>query len=466
MAERERGPISELFFLAAPTVAQMASYTVMQFIDTWMLSRPQAGGGVAATAAANSGILAFAIISFGSGVLVLVNTLVSQAFGRKDFRECGRYLWQGIWIAIVYGGLMILLRNCGPAVFAAFKHPADLAAMEAIYWRIVLLAAGVKCISMSTGQFLLGVDRPRSVLTAALVGTGINAVAAWCVVLGHLGFSRNGVAGAAWAQNLGVSCEMLTLIFIAMRGDVRRQFGSLDWLPRPKYMMTLIRVGVPSGLQWLGDILAWGVFCNGVLGWLGPAAMQANTFMMRYMVVCFMPPIGIGTAVTALVGRYIGRQMPEKGARRAHLGFIVSEIYMLLCAAVFIFARGPLMRQFTDDPEVIRIGGQYLICAAVYEVFDSMYIIYVSALRGAGDTLVPAVVTGISCWTVSIGGGYAVARWVPALGFAGPWMVGCIYGAFIGIFMLARFSRGGWREIRLQPASNLPEVSARLESTS
>jgi MATE family, multidrug efflux pump len=466
MSDRDRGAISELFFLAAPTVAQMASYTVMQFIDTWMLSRPSGGGGLAATAAANSGILAFAMISFVSGVLILVNTLVSQSFGRREFRECGRYLWQGIWISLICGAGMILLRNFGGPVFAAFRHPRGLAIMEAEYWRIVLLAAGVKFISMATGQFLLGIDRPRSVLAAALIGTTINAAAAWCVVLGHLGFGRHGVTGAAWAQNLGVSCEMVTLICIAMRPGIRREFGSLDFLPRPHHLLTLIRVGVPSGLQWLGDILAWGVFCNGVMGWLGPAAMQANTFMLRYMVVCFMPPIGIGTAVTALVGRYIGRQQPEQGARRAHLGFFVSEAYMILCATVFIVARTMLMRQFTDDPLVIRIGGQYLICAACYEVFDAMYIIYVSALRGAGDTLVPAVVTGISCWTVSIGGGYAVARWVPALGYAGPWIVGCVYGAFIGIFMLTRFSRGRWREIRLQTASNLPAESARLESTS
>ena len=45
--------------------------------------------------------------------------------------------------------------------------------------------------------------------------------------------------------------------------------------------------------------------------------MAANTFMMRYMVVSFMPAFGMGTAVTALVGRYIGRGRPDVAARRA-----------------------------------------------------------------------------------------------------------------------------------------------------
>ena len=65
-----RSPLGELLALALPTVAQMASYTVMQFIDTLMLSHY--GGPdsrvAAPTAAANSGILAFAVISLGTAL--------------------------------------------------------------------------------------------------------------------------------------------------------------------------------------------------------------------------------------------------------------------------------------------------------------------------------------------------------------------------------------------------------------
>src|SRR3954468_1479731 len=92
--EEHARPLVELLRLAGPTIAQMASYTVMQFLDTWMLAHV-GDGIIAPTAAANSGILAFAVISFGMGVTWVVNTLVSQCYGRKDFAGCGRYLWQG-----------------------------------------------------------------------------------------------------------------------------------------------------------------------------------------------------------------------------------------------------------------------------------------------------------------------------------------------------------------------------------
>jgi MATE family multidrug resistance protein len=321
-----RRPIVELLRLALPTVAQMASYTVMQFIDTWILSRL---GETAATAAGNSGMLCFAFIGLGVGTLVIVNTLASQSFGRGDFAECGQYMWQGIWLGLLYGLALLPLRALGGPLFRAFGHPADMAAMEAAYWKIVILSAAMKLVSTTVGQFLLSVDRPNYVLISAVAGVSINAIAAWAMVLGHLGLRSMGIAGAAWAQNIGVCCEMLTLLVLALR--IPRKFGALYAAIRPAQMATLIRVGLPSGLQLFSDVLAWSVFCNSVVGLLGSAAMAANTFMLRYLVVSFMPVIGLQTAVTALVGRYIGRRQPEVAQRRAHLAFSVALVYIVIC---------------------------------------------------------------------------------------------------------------------------------------
>src|SRR5688572_13892196 len=112
-AVKQHRPTIELLALAAPTVAQMLSYTVLQFTDTYMLA---VVGEVEATAAGNSGMFSFSFIGFGMGLLTLVNTLVSQSFGRRDFAQCGRYLWQGMWFAALFA------LACLPTVAIA-KYP-------------------------------------------------------------------------------------------------------------------------------------------------------------------------------------------------------------------------------------------------------------------------------------------------------------------------------------------------------
>jgi MATE family multidrug resistance protein len=441
-----RRPIVELLALALPTVAQMASYTVMQFIDALILSRL---GSTPPTAASNSGILVFSPIAMGLGMLFLVNTMVSQNFGRGDFAKCGQFAWQGIWLGLIFGLGLVPLTLLAHPIFASFHHPEAQAAMEAKYFQITLLASPIKLVSMAIGQFSLGIDRANVLTIAAGIGVSINAFAAWCLVLGHCGFSSWGIAGAAWAQNIGVVCEMTVLALLTFTRDIRARFNVLDISLRWEEMKTLIKIGVPSGLQTFSDVLAWSLFCNLVLGLLGPAAMAANAFMFRYLVAGFMPVVGISAAVTALVGRYIGRGQPQLAARRAHLGFAVTLVYIAFCGVIYITARRPLIEVFSRDPQIVRIGGIYLVIAAIYEISDAMYLVYLGALRGAGDTLAPSVVGGVLCWSITVGGGYSVARFVPAAGYAGPWIVACAYGWVLGTFMLVRFTRGKWRKIHL-----------------
>src|SRR5690606_7731917 len=157
--------------------------------------------------------------------------------------------------------------------------------------------------------------------------------------------------------------------------------------------------------------------------------------MLRYLVVGFMPCFGIASAVTALVGRYIGMGRPDLAMRRAHLGFAAAAIYTVACGLVFYLARRPLMGFFTNDPEILRIGMTFLTVAAFYSFFDAMYIVYCGALRGASDTFIPAVATGLLVWGIMLTGGLAVARYLPQVGPVGPWLVATFYGICLGCFM-------------------------------
>src|SRR6266566_7491601 len=187
-------PLVELMKLAGPTIAQMASYTVMHFIDTLMLSRV---GDDAAAAQGAAGMFAFCFISFGFGVLMLVNALVSQNFGRKDYAECGRFLWQGIWWAVTFAIVILPLIPLMPRVFVLLGHESHLAALEGTYFRIVIAASMTKLVSTAVGDFLLAINRPNTVLIAAVIGVICNSSMGYFLMLSSHG-PHLGVAGGAW----------------------------------------------------------------------------------------------------------------------------------------------------------------------------------------------------------------------------------------------------------------------------
>ena len=451
--DRPVRPLVELLTLAAPTVAQMASYTFMGFIDTVIVSRYAGRADVTpSTAAANGGMVAFSIVSLGIGVMFIVNTLVSQAFGRGDDRLCGRFLWQGLWFAAAFGVAALAVVPLAPAVFAWAGHEPRLAGLEGTYVRIILLSAGLKLAATAGEQFLLGVNRPVTVGVASFLAVAVNTLFAWALILGHLGFAPHGVAGSAWAQNIGVTSELIMVGAFAALPKLRHRFGTGDWRPRAAAMGELLRMGVPAGVQVTAEVLAWSAFSMWVMAPFGTGAMAANIYVFRYMSVSFMPAFGVSVAVTALVGRYIGRGRPDVAVARANLGFVVTAIYMLACGAGLFLFRRQLIGVFTADPAVVHTGATLLVFAAVYQLFDATYIVYNGGLRGAGDTLVPAVVLTGLCWTITVGCGRLIADHRPAWGPAGPWVAAMVYGGSLSTFMCLRFARGRWRHAPLAAA--------------
>lgn len=455
-----RLPIVELLLLAGPTIAQMASYTVMQFADRWMLAQV---GDLEAAAAGTAGITYFAVIGFGFGVLLIVNTFASQSYGRKDYATAGQYLWQGIWFALAFGMLTLVLFSYAPQLFTLMGHEPRMARLEADYLRVVALGGWIKLATVAMAEFLRGIQRPGIVFAGSIGGVVANVFFNWLLIYGNWGFPALGIAGAAWGTNAAVCVELIVMAAYVMRPAVARLFNTYDFALRRDLFVRLLRVGLPSGLQLICDVVAWTVFLNVIVAGFGTAALSANSFAFSYMHVCFMPAIGVGAAVTALVGKYIGMGRPDLAAKRAHLGFFVCAAYMISAGAVLFLFREALIGLFTDDPEVLLIGGRIMLFVALYQAFDAMFVVYVGALRGAGDTLVPAVVQTALVWTIVVGGGIAIARAAPQYGVVGPWSLATLFGACLGLFLLTRFQRGAWKMIRLhdeEPVSNVTDASA------
>jgi MATE family multidrug resistance protein len=455
-----RRPSVELLLLALPMIAQFSSYVVMQFTDTYMLSLV---GDLEATAAGQAGSIVWSIVAFGFGTLLIVNTLASQSYGRKDPAACGRYLWQGLWFAVGYGALAMLALPLARPAFDAFGHEPALAALEASYFQICLSFVIVKLAGTATSQFLTAINRPNVVMLGTFAGVAANIGANWVLIFGNLGFPKLGLVGAAWGTNIAILVEVLVFWGYILLSDVRREYHALDLRPRGPLFRTLLRVGAPSGLSTVAEVAAWSMFLVVAVGLFGTTVMTAQNYAFRFMMVSFMPAVGIGQAVTALVGRYIGAGEPEQAARRAHLGFAMVSVYMVSCGVLMVVFRHDLMRLFTVDEQVVAIGGSVLIMMALYQFFDAMYVVYHGALRGAGDTLVPAIVLAVLVWTICVGGSFVVAKTLPEYGVVGPWAITTVYGLLLGAFLMARFSVGRWKSIRLHPGhdpASMPRASS------
>ena len=182
--------------LAAPMIVTTISFTVMQFVDRFMVSRL---GTTALAAILPASFVSFIPASFAIGIFTGVSTFVSQSLGRAEKHNCSNYCWQAIYIGLAYSAItMVILWPMAPALFRALGHDVEVVAMEVVYFRIMLYANAMAIFIWSYSQFFMGIHRPIINMYAALCAQAVNVAANYVLIFGKFGFPAMGIAGAGW----------------------------------------------------------------------------------------------------------------------------------------------------------------------------------------------------------------------------------------------------------------------------
>lgn len=449
----------ELLRVAAPAMGAMASYTAMQFVDSWLVSRL---GPMHLAAQGNGGLAAWLPTSTAFGVLLVVNSFVSQNLGAGTPRKGSAYAWNGLWLALAVSLVMAAGMPFLRPAFRLMGHDEALIDLETPYAMVLIAGAFFNLASRGLSQFFYGVHRPMVVLFASVVANALNIALSYALIFGKFGAPRLELLGAGIGTVIAGALEFAIPFALYLSKDFHEKYGTrAAWRLSSKCLKDLLRVGWPGGVQVGNEMLCWFAIMVWLIGSFGPAHNAAGWIALRWTTVAFMPAFGMQQAVTAVVGRYVGAGDFRSASARAWLAAALAMAYMGTCALLMVIFREPLVRFFLDDSlpadqaaEIVRVGALMMICAALFQVFDALGLVLVGALRGAGDTVWPGIATLILSWTCLLGLGAAITFVLfPSLGGIGPWIAVGVYIALLGVTMGVRWRSGRWRKYALVEAS-------------
>ncbi|QOJ04167.1 MAG: MATE family efflux transporter [Planctomycetia bacterium] len=440
-----RADMRALIILALPIIGTKVSHFALGLTDFIVVSRL----GTEATAAISpSTFFLFIILCLGMGLSNAVQTFAAQSLGRGKPAEGAAYAWQTFYIGAAFTALVPLINSALPTFWGAVGHAPAVQEMEIAYCRIVMWSIGPAILCTGLESFFNGVHHPKVAMHSVLVAVVLNIFADIGLVFGKFGLPRLGIEGAAWATLISwlVRAAMLTGIFLSR--EYHRQFASrsgwrFDW----SCQRGILNLGAPASIQWTLDVASWFVFLAWLMAGFDTATLAATNIAMQYMHVSFMPAIGVGIAVSTLVGNAIGEKRLDLAMRRVRACMWITGAYMGVVGIGFWVFNESLMRILSSDAAVIAVGAGILIWAAVFQVFDAACITYTCALRGAGDAKWPAVVVILNCWILFIGGGWLATKLLPGWLHHGPWMTCTLYIIFLGVLMYGRWQGGKWRKI-------------------
>ncbi|OHB73374.1 MAG: hypothetical protein A2Z25_00225 [Planctomycetes bacterium RBG_16_55_9] len=451
-SEHDVTSLKYMLRLATPMVVTTVSFTIMQFVDRFMVSRL---GTNALAAILPAGFVSFLPGGFAIGAMASLNTFVSQSFGRGERQSCANYHWQAIYMGLAYFiAVVIIMWPAAPWIFRMMGQPPAIIGMEVVYLRIILYAQILAVINWSSSQFFMGIHRPVITMFASLCGQVVNVIANYVLIFGRFGFPRMEIAGAGWGTFIGIGVAAGINVAVFLGPGINATYGSrrglyLDFAR----MVDLLKVGLPAGFGLMVNVALWGVLLVGLVGRFGTEALAATSAVLAFSSLSVMPVVGMGTALTAAVGKAIGQGRKDLAMRQTSACLRVSLVYMGLVAICFFVFRHELMAFWTTDPQrdraVIEAGADILICAAVYQIFHAARTIYSGALYGAGDTVWLAIVSGVGAVVILWLGGTLMAAAFPALGALGPWMAAALSIIFVGLANRWRFKSKRWMKIDL-----------------
>jgi len=442
--------IAEIIRIAVPSVATTLSYTLMQFVDAYMVSLINPEDPIFLAAQGNGGISAWTPQAIMAGMLGVVNTYVAQHLGAGQLRKGPAYAWNGLWLCLALWLLMLPYALALPFMFRSFGHAPRLVELETSYAQILIAGAFIQMAGRCLSQFFYGLHRPNVVLVAAVAGNIVNLGLDYVLIFGHFGAPAMGISGAAIATVIGTAVELSIPACLFLGPAMHAKYGTRDgWRPSAEIMRKIIAIGWPGGMMFFNEMICWTYFLVKMTGSFGVEHNTAGWIALRYMHLSFMPSVGISNAMTSIVGRYLGMRRPDLAAHRAKIGLAIAMTYMALCAVVFVVFRRQLVGVFSTDEAIITIGSGVMIIAAVFQVFDALGITLIGVLRGAGDTVFPSIVTIIAVWICLIGGGLLLMKYAPEFESLGPWSAAAAYICIVGILLAIRFARGKWKTLRL-----------------
>ena len=175
---------------------------------------------------------------------------------------------------------------------------------------------------------------------------------------------------------------------------------------------------------------------------------------MNVSILAFLPMIGVGIAISVLVGQSLGRDRADLAERSVYSGAHICFIYMAIAAALYWFAPDIFLRPFAAQADAesfadIRpIAIVALRFVAVFSLFDTLNIVFSSALKGAGDTRYIMFVALVVSTVALVIPSYVAMVLLGADIMVG-WGILTVYIIILGFAFLFRYLGGKWKSMRV-----------------
>lgn len=383
-----------IFYLAWPAVLQMGIDTAMRLIDAFWVGRLGASYMAAVT---SSMFMLWTLMALAEMIASGVTAMVARFVGAKDKPFAAYVVRQATYFGLIFSvvaGLagfllsdrFVQLLGVGP----------DVVPLGSSYLKISFISSPAIFVFFIFGSAMQGAGDTRTPLKVMALTLATNAVLDPLLILGLGPFPRMETNGAALATALS-HCLGALVYFYLLNSD--RLILKVKLPAREKLntsiLRRLLRIGVPPSLDFVLFSVVY-IILTRITAVFGTEAVAALGIGNRIESVSYMISFGFSIAASALVGQNLGAGRPDRSEKSAWTTAGIIAVFTGLVTAAFLLFPSQIVRAFIKDPQVVAIGVAYLRIIGLSQVFMGVEIVIAGGFIGAGDTIPPTLVSGLT----------------------------------------------------------------------
>ncbi len=443
---RIKNQIYDIYRLAIPIVLSRSGMMTLIVVDAAMV------GHFSAVELGYQSIgLAPMMLIIVTSIGLMSGTLVTTAnyYGSKNFKKCGLVWRQSLVYAFFLGIIGILISSFGEEILIASGQNKELSSGGGRIIQILGWSTPALLIYIASSFFLEGIKRPNATMLIMLLGNLTNIFLNWILVFGNFGFPILGATGSAYSTGAVRIVMAVSIVYYiwTLRDHIKFNIRGSNYLFLNggwKKWSRMRRIGFGGGAS---NAIESGAFSSMTIfaGLLGIIELGAFTLSFNMLALTFMFALGFGSATAVCVGNASGRSdiLAIKIAGWTGLGLTILTLAFL--GSLLALFNNQIASSFTQDADLIVKTSSMIAFIGVVLVIDGGQSVMAHALRGCGETWVPAALHCISYILVMIPLGYylSIISGRGILGLFESILIGSILSLFLGSLRFTFLTKKG-----------------------
>ncbi|EKO3478563.1 MATE family efflux transporter [Vibrio fluvialis] len=386
-------------------------------------------------------IIVSTFVSSGTGILI------AQYNGAERTQDATNVGVASIALSVVVGLLLSIAAVLGAVHLISFY---GLEPQVELYAQEYLIISGAMTFNVTIGIVFTTILRSygysRSPMVVNMVSGLLNVVGNYIALYQPFGLPVYGVEGVAIATVVSQIVGTVTLGFILKYSPISLPMGSLKNVPAGVYKKILKIGGMNAG-----EVLSYNMAQIAIVYFvvqMGTASLTAFTYAQNIARFSFAFALAIGQATQIQTGYYIGKGWIENILKRVQIYFLVSFVVSISAASAIYLLRDSILPLFTHQPEILYLTGTLVMGSIILEAGRVFNLVFISALKGAGDVRFPVQIGILCMWGVGVCFSYLLGiHW--GFGVIGAWMAIALDEWVRGIIMLVRWRSSSWVRFKL-----------------